>query len=27
VSEMARFWQSFSASLDDLLVAVRKEQR
>lgn len=27
VSEMALFWQSFSASLDDLLVAVRKEQR
>ncbi|MBI3476650.1 MAG: PadR family transcriptional regulator [Acidobacteria bacterium] len=27
VTEMARFWQSFSASLDDLLVAVRKEQR
>jgi PadR family transcriptional regulator PadR len=26
VTEMARFWQSFSASLDDLLVAVRKEQ-
>lgn len=27
VVEMARFWQSFSASLDDLLAPVRKEGR
>lgn len=27
VTEMARFWQAFSASLDDLLEPVRKEGR
>jgi PadR family transcriptional regulator PadR len=27
VVEMARFWESLSASLDDLLVPVRKEER
>jgi PadR family transcriptional regulator, regulatory protein PadR len=27
VVEMARFWQTFSASLDDLLAPVRKEGR
>jgi PadR family transcriptional regulator PadR len=27
VVEMARFWQNFSASLDDLLAPVRKEER
>jgi PadR family transcriptional regulator PadR len=26
-AEMARFWQSFSASLDDLLAPLRKEDR
>jgi PadR family transcriptional regulator PadR len=26
-TEMARFWQTFSASLDDLLAPVRKEDR
>jgi PadR family transcriptional regulator len=27
VVEMARFWESFSASLDDLLAPIRKEER
>ena len=27
VVEMARFWETFSASLDDLLAPVRKEER
>jgi len=27
VTEMARFWQSFSASLDDLIAPIRKERR
>jgi len=27
VVEMARFWENFSASLDDLLIPVRKEGR
>jgi PadR family transcriptional regulator, regulatory protein PadR len=27
VVEMARFWENFSASLDDLLAPVRKEER
>jgi len=27
VTEMARFWQTFSASLDDLLVPIPKEER
>ena len=27
VVEMARFWQTFSASLDDLLAPLRKEER